>query len=47
MDLTSLVSTKSEHFFRESTIIVREDEPTSFIAFALEFVSVTNHRGFD
>lgn len=27
---------KFEHFFRESTIVVREDEPTSFIAFALD-----------
>lgn len=27
---------KVEHFFRESTIVVREDEPTSFIAFALD-----------
>jgi 1-phosphatidylinositol-3-phosphate 5-kinase len=41
--LISLVSTKSEHFFRESTIIVREDEPTSFIAFALE--CVPRHTG--
>ncbi|KAG8818037.1 1-phosphatidylinositol-3-phosphate 5-kinase [Serendipita sp. 399] len=27
---------KVEHFFRESRIVVREDEPTSFIAFALD-----------
>ncbi|KAG8788159.1 1-phosphatidylinositol-3-phosphate 5-kinase [Serendipita sp. 397] len=27
---------KAEHFFRESRIAVREDEPTSFIAFALD-----------
>jgi len=47
MTLISLVRTKSEHFFRESTIIVREDEPTSFIAFALEYVSATYHGSFD